>query len=110
MRWASRGRPWSGCGHPACSPTSRSHPSSDCWSCADSASGASARLDPREWGFLNTELTVHLLRPPVGEWICLDAETTLSTGAVGIATAEIHDELGLVGRSSQALLIRPRSG
>ena len=76
--------------------------------CADSASGASARLDPREWGFLNTELSVHVLRPPVGEWICLDAETTLSTGSVGIATAEIQDELGLVGRSSQALLVRPR--
>ena len=34
--------------------------------CVDSASGASAALDVREWGFLNTELTVHVLRPPVG--------------------------------------------
>ena len=45
--------------------------------CVDSASGVSAALDPGEWGFLNTELTVHVLRPPVGDWVCLDAETTL---------------------------------
>lgn len=78
--------------------------------CADSASGASAVLDVREWAFLNTELTVHVLRPPVGAWICLDAATTLSVGTVGLATADLLDERGLVGRSSQALLVRPRSG
>ena len=77
-------------------------------SCVDSASGASARLDPREWGFLNTELTVHVLRPPVGEWVCLDAVTTLSSGSVGMATSEVYDGQGLVARSAQALLIQRR--
>jgi hypothetical protein len=73
--------------------------------CVDSASGASAALDPAEWNFLNTELTVHVLRPPVGEWVCLRAETTLGTGAVGLAAAEVYDEKGLVARSAQALLV-----
>lgn len=73
--------------------------------CVDSASGASAALDVREWAFLNTELTVHVLRPPVGEWVCLDAVTTFGGGAVGLATAGVHDEKGLVARSSQALLV-----
>lgn len=76
--------------------------------CADSASGVSAVLDPRHWDFLNTELTVHVLRPPEGPWVLLDAETTLSTGAVGMAAAQIHDRRGLVARSAQALLVRPR--
>jgi hypothetical protein len=76
--------------------------------CVDSASGASAALDVREWGFLNTELTVHVLRPPVGEWVCLDAATTFGGGAVGLASADVHDERGLVARSGQALLIAPR--
>ncbi len=76
--------------------------------CVDSASGVSAALDVRRWTFLNTELTVHVLRPPVGEWVCLDAETTLGPGAVGVATAAVHDERGLVARSSQALLVVPR--
>ena len=76
--------------------------------CADSGSGASSVLDPREWVFINTELTVHVLRPPEGDWLLLDAETTLSSGAVGLATADISDHRGLVARSSQALLVVPR--
>ena len=76
-------------------------------SCVDSASGVSSLLDMAQWRFLNTELSVHVLRPPVGEWICLDAETTLGTGSVGVATARVYDERGLVARSAQALLITP---
>jgi len=76
--------------------------------CVDSASGVSAELDPAQWGFLNTELTVHVLRPPVGDWICLDAETTLGTGPVGLATSSVYDEQGLVARSAQALLVSRR--
>ena len=49
-------------------------------SCVDSASGVSAALDITEWAFLNTELSVHVLRAPVGDWVCLDAETTLGPG------------------------------
>ena len=77
-------------------------------SCVDSASGVSAELDPGQWAFLNTELTVHILRPPVGEWLCLDAETTLGSGSVGVATSSVYDEHGLVARSAQALLVAHR--
>ena len=76
--------------------------------CADSASGVSAMLDVREWAFLNTELTLHVLREPVGEWICLDATTTLGPGAVGVATSTAYDEKGPVARSAQALLVQRR--
>jgi hypothetical protein len=75
--------------------------------CVDSASGVSAALDTAQWRFLNTELTVHVLRPPVGEWLCLDAETALSSGSVGLATSRVYDEQGLVARSAQALLVAP---
>ncbi|WP_027860559.1 thioesterase family protein [Marmoricola sp. URHB0036] len=77
-------------------------------SCVDSASGASAALDPADWNFLNTELTVHVVRPPEGEWVCLKAETTLGGGSVGLAASEVYDERGLVARSAQALLVTPR--
>ena len=76
--------------------------------CVDSASGVSAELDPARWAFLNTELTVHVLRPPVGAWVCLDAQTTLSSGSVGMAVSEVYDEQGLVARSAQALLVARR--
>jgi acyl-CoA thioesterase len=73
--------------------------------CVDSASGVSAALDPAAWTFLNTELTVHVLREPVGEWVCMEAETTLSSGSVGVAVSKVYDERGLVARSAQALLV-----
>jgi len=76
--------------------------------CVDSASGVSAALDIAVWAFQNTELTVHVLRPPVGEWLCLQAATLLSSGSVGLATSEVHDERGRVARSAQALLVAPR--
>ena len=76
--------------------------------CIDSASGVSAELDIAEWAFLNTELTVHILRPPVGEWVCLDARTTLGTGSVAVATSSAYDEKGLVARSAQALFVARR--
>ena len=76
--------------------------------CVDSASGVSAALDPGSWGFLNTELTVHVLRPPRGDWVCLDAVTTLGPGSVGIASSRVYDERGLVARSAQALLVARR--
>jgi acyl-coenzyme A thioesterase PaaI-like protein len=76
--------------------------------CVDSASGVSAALDPATWAFLNTELSVHVLRPPVGEWLCLQAHTTLGSGSVGLATSDVYDERGLVARSAQALLVARR--
>ena len=78
--------------------------------CVDSASGASAALDPAEWNFLNTDLSVHLLHPAEGEWVCLVAETSLSSGSIGTAVSRIYDRHGLVGRSAQALLVLPRPG
>src|SRR3954447_5755675 len=76
--------------------------------CVDSASGVSAVLDVRDWAFLNTELTVHVLREPVGDWVCVDAATTLGSGAVGVAVGAAYDEVGPVARSSQALLVQRR--
>lgn len=77
--------------------------------CVDSASGVGSALDVAQWAFLNTELTVHLLRPPVGEWLCVDASTTLVGSSTGLATAAVYDLRGLVARSSQALLVTARS-
>ncbi|MDQ4008003.1 MAG: thioesterase family protein [Actinomycetota bacterium] len=76
--------------------------------CVDSASGASAALDPGAWAFLNTELSVHLVRPVAGDWVCVDAETTLAGTSTGLAAARLLDLHGLVGRSAQALLVARR--
>jgi len=75
---------------------------------ADSGNGLSNRIDIRQWLFINTELTVHLLREPDGEWIGLDANTAIGPNGMGTATSVLHDHLGQVGRGAQELLVRPR--
>lgn len=75
---------------------------------ADSGNGISSELDPRRWWFINPELTVHLHREPVGEWVCLDAATTITEGGVGLATSVLSDQEGPLGVGAQSLLVGPR--
>jgi hypothetical protein len=74
---------------------------------ADSGNGVSAALDFRTWRFINPDLTVYLLRHPVGEWVALEASTTAADG-IGLADTTLHDEHGPIGRSAQALFIDRR--
>ena len=75
---------------------------------ADSGSGISAELDLINWHFINPELTVHLHREAVGEWICLDAQTAISPGGAGLATSVLSDLGGPIGVGAQRLLIAQR--
>jgi hypothetical protein len=75
---------------------------------ADSGNGISAILDFRRYIFVNSDLTVNLLRKAQGEWICIDARTLLGPDGGGLAEARIFDAQGLIGRSTQSLAIRLR--
>ena len=75
---------------------------------ADSGNGISAVLDFRRYIFVNSDLTINLLRKAEGEWICIDARTLLGSNGGGLAEARIFDAQGLVGRSTQSLAIRLR--
>src|SRR5665647_2949662 len=59
---------------------------------ADSGNGISGGLSVTKWHFINPELTVHLHREAVGEWVCLEAQTAISPGGVGLATSVLCDE------------------
>ncbi len=74
---------------------------------ADSGNGLSSELD-LSWHFINPELTVHLHREAVGEWVCLDAQTAISRGGAGLATTVLSDLDGPVGVGAQSLLVAPR--
>ena len=76
---------------------------------ADSGNGLSSELDLTQWHFINPELTVHVAREAVGEWICLDAATTITPGGAGLATSVLSDEQGAVAVGAQSLLVAPRS-
>ena len=75
---------------------------------ADSGNGISSMLDFSRWLFINADLTVYLHRLPRGEWVCLDAQTTVQPTGVGLAASILSDEEGAIGRGMQSLLITPR--
>jgi acyl-coenzyme A thioesterase PaaI-like protein len=75
---------------------------------ADFGNGVSAELDFARYLFLNPDLSVHLQRPAVGEWICLDASTAIGIPGVGVAHSSLWDAHGPIGHSLQSLLVEPR--
>jgi hypothetical protein len=75
---------------------------------ADSGNGVSAALDYTRHLFINTELTVHLVRVPDGEWVHLDAVTYVGPHGVGLSESVLYDERGRLGSAAQTLLVRPR--
>ncbi|MFD9723835.1 thioesterase family protein [Streptomyces sp. NPDC059072] len=75
---------------------------------ADSGNGIGSVMDFRRFVFVNGDLTVHLHRHPVGEWVCVEAATSVDGAGIGLADARLHDEKGPVGRSAQSLFVAPR--
>jgi len=75
---------------------------------ADSGNGVSMELPLQTHLFINTELTVHLFREPVGQWVCLDARTRVGSQGVGLAAAALYDTGGRIGAAHQSLLVRRR--
>ncbi len=75
---------------------------------ADSGNGLSGQLDITKWLFINPELTVHVHREAAGEWICLAAQTAISSGGTGLATSMLSDQSGPLGVAAQSLLISRR--
>ncbi|GAB3306067.1 thioesterase family protein [Geodermatophilus aquaeductus] len=74
----------------------------------DAASGISAELSLDRATFANVDLVVALFRQPAGEWLGMDATTTLGSTGVGQCAADLHDATGRVGRSVASLFVEPR--
>jgi hypothetical protein len=74
----------------------------------DAASGISAELDWERATFANVDLVVALFRQPAGEWLAMDAVTTLGPAGVGQCSADLHDVEGRIGRSVASLFVEPR--
>lgn len=75
---------------------------------SDAANGVAAQLDPYQWLFPNTDLTVHLWRTPGGSHTGLDTTATIGPEGVGLTHTVLHDEQGPVGRAAQILTVRKR--
>jgi hypothetical protein len=76
---------------------------------ADSGSGVSAVANPRELLFVNTEVSVHLWRAPVGEAIWLRSRSVLDPAGIGVADTVLGDAQGEIGSGRQSLFVAPRT-
>lgn len=75
----------------------------------DSSSGISSELDWDEWSFINVDLDVHLSRPVYGQWVQLDAATTVGPNGSALARSTVSDLRGVVGGTAQTLVLAPRA-
>ncbi|MAG04675.1 MAG: hypothetical protein CL406_08765 [Acidimicrobiaceae bacterium] len=73
---------------------------------ADCCNWFGRHAEPSEVSFVNPDLTVHLHRDPVGEWIGLDITGRWEANGVGLASAVLFDTGGPVGKAAQTLLLR----
>lgn len=74
---------------------------------ADFPNGISYVVDPRRTSFVNPDLSVFVTRPPVDEWVLVDARTWLETRGTGTAEGALYDRRGRIGRSVQSLIVEP---
>ncbi len=75
---------------------------------SDFGNGVATVLPFDEYLFINADLTISFDRRPQGEWVALDARTLLHPGGIGWSESVLYDELGPLGRATQALVVQRR--
>ena len=73
---------------------------------ADFGNGLGQLYVDSRTGCINADISVHLLRPPSGEWICLEARAELFDHGLGAVHTTLYDPAGYIGRVTQTLLTR----
>ncbi len=70
---------------------------------ADYLSGISFMV-PEGLRFINSEVTMHLNRPPSSQWICVAVDLRVSYEGTGLARATLSDDLGIFGSCAVSTL------
>lgn len=76
---------------------------------ADFGNGLSWILSPDRYLFANADLSLHLHRPPVGDWVGLLSETQADGGGAGNTLSRLYDVHGPIGVAIQSLVVRERN-
>lgn len=76
---------------------------------ADFGNGLSWVLPAKRFVFANADLSLHLHRLPVGEWIGLQSQTQVDASGAGVTLSRLFDEQGSIGVAAQTLVLRERS-
>ncbi|MET0138341.1 MAG: thioesterase family protein [Sphingobium sp.] len=76
-------------------------------SIADFGGGLGTMLDRDRWTSANVDISVHLVREPVGEWILCDASTASDGNGFARSDMVLADEQGAFARAHQILFVAP---
>lgn len=78
---------------------------------ADFGNGVSGALPSEQITYINPDLTIHVARPAVGEWIGMASHSLYGVGGtspgLGWAESALYDGEGRLGRSVQSLILQP---
>ncbi len=75
---------------------------------ADFGNGLSWVLPADRFLFANADLSLHLHRQPVGEWVGVLSGTEVDGGGAGVTMSRLYDESGPIGIAIQTLVLRER--
>jgi hypothetical protein len=79
-------------------------------SIADFGGGLGTMLDRREWTSANLDITLHMTREPVGDWLLCDASTWSDGRGFARSDMVLADGQGPFGRAHQILFVAPVGG
>jgi hypothetical protein len=74
----------------------------------DFGNGIASVLSWDEHVFINPDLTLHIEREPVDEWVALQSQMRVGLGSVAVAESVLFDREGRIGRATQSLLVARR--
>jgi hypothetical protein len=61
------------------------------------------------YGFPNIDITVHVARPPAGEWLGVEARSDWRPEGMGLTESALFDAQGILGRACQTIVLMPFS-
>ena len=74
---------------------------------ADCGNGISCNVQPSGMGFMNTDLTLHIHREPVSDWLAAESVSHWQPNGIGMSQAILYDTQGPVGTALQTLVLLP---
>ena len=76
---------------------------------ADMANTIGVMIDPTAYTTINPDMSVHVLRAPVGEWVAVVGNTRFNLGAgLGVSQAQLADRDGICALASTSQLVQVR--
>jgi hypothetical protein len=72
---------------------------------ADFTANSANHLDQRRWSAINPDVSLHLLREPVGEWHAVVARSWYAADGIGVSRGDLFDAEGLVGTCATTTLV-----